>query len=52
MLKQGTTEILVCTNVAARGIDIKNVAHVILKYRPTRLSYDCKEYFAREIKNK
>ena len=29
MLKQGTTEILVCTNVAARGIDIKNVAHVI-----------------------
>jgi len=28
-LKQGITEILVCTNVAARGIDIKNVAHVI-----------------------
>ena len=28
-LKQGATEILVCTNVAARGIDIKNVAHVV-----------------------
>lgn len=28
-LKQGSTEVLVCTNVAARGIDIKNLAHVI-----------------------
>ena len=34
-LKQGITEILVCTNVAARGIDIKNVAHVVNYQAPS-----------------
>jgi len=33
-LKSGSSEILVCTNVASRGIDIANVAHVINYHAP------------------
>ena len=33
-LRDGKIDILVCTNVAARGIDIDNVAHVINYHAP------------------
>ena len=36
-LKKGTVDILVCTNVAARGIDIDDVAHVINYHAPNNI---------------
>ena len=36
-LRHGQADILVCTNVAARGIDIENVAHVINYGAPTSI---------------
>ncbi len=34
-MKSGAADILVCTNVAARGIDIEKVAHVINYQAPS-----------------
>lgn len=36
-LRNGHADILVCTNVAARGIDIDNVKHVINYHAPTNI---------------
>lgn len=36
-LREGLTDILVCTNVAARGIDIEGVAHVINFHAPANI---------------
>ena len=36
-LKDGVNDILVCTNVAARGIDIEGVAHVINYHAPANI---------------
>lgn len=37
MVKDGKTDILVCTNVAARGIDIEGVNHVINYQAPNNI---------------
>ncbi|CDW80241.1 dead-box atp-dependent rna helicase 21-like [Stylonychia lemnae] len=36
-LKSGSIDILVCTNVAARGLDVDNVAHVINYHAPQNI---------------
>ena len=36
-LKKGQVNILVCTNVAARGLDIDDVAHVINYHAPNNI---------------
>ena len=36
-LKHGSIDILVCTNVAARGLDVDNVAHVINYHAPSNI---------------
>ena len=38
MLRDGQADILVCTNVVARGIDIDNVAHVINYNAPANIT--------------
>ena len=35
-MRTGASDILVCTSVAARGIDIENVAHVINYHAPEK----------------
>ena len=37
-LREGHADILVCTNVVARGIDIENVAHVINYNTPANIT--------------
>mgnify|MGYP001560528748 CR=1 FL=1 len=37
-LKDGTTDILVCTNVASRGIDVEGVNHVINYHAPNNIT--------------
>ena len=37
-MKDGSSEILVCTNIVARGIDIENVAHVINYSAPQNIT--------------
>ena len=37
-LRDGHADILVCTNVVARGIDIENVAHVINFNAPSNIT--------------
>jgi len=36
-LKDGVNDILVCTNVAARGLDVEGVSHVINYHAPNNI---------------
>lgn len=37
-MKEGHSDILVCTNIVARGIDIENVAHVVNYTAPQNIT--------------